>query len=393
MDVTRSWRSLVIALVGTLSLGAVALAQSPGASVPPGAESSAQPAVDLGRFAWFEVIGGDDRPESLCVGRYDGRVFEAQRAGPGSRLRAAGPVDGQILAWWRDGARSTLALVDTATGASRELLRTRRRITAAVFGPGTTFYYDTVDDRGAVLWKGDHGTQTVEPERVGRGTVVTRFALKASPDRSAVVIADRRGSDDRPDGTTFRVLDTATDIIRRVPGRAADLVGLLGDEVIVWDEHPMGWLSFPLRAIAPDGSDRLIVDQEGSFGAIVAAADGSPRLAFEGEDEAGRYTLSVVAAGPTALAEVRYAVDHGLSDPPIQLLWNDGIHGIESPGYVPLMPDSMAYQPRGEDLGSVPPSRLLVSLDGSGDIDLGVQPMGPTPDAGCWSPDGVPSAP
>lgn len=378
--VARLASTLVVIGTAALMGGEVrgSVAASPPASAPP----SDPAATDVGRFAWFESIGEEGGSQLLCVGRYDGRVFEAVRVRT-RRLRAAGPVDGWVLAWWSDGDGSTLRLVDTGTGTGRDLVRTRRSIVGAAFGPGATYYYDTVDDRRAIVWKGDLASDEA-PERVARGSSWEFGALKATPDRTAILITDIHPSDDPARMHSFRVLDTRTDSVRRVPGRAFEPVGLLGDEVVVWSEHPTGPITFPLRALAPDGTERIIVDDEGDYATIVGAVDGAPVLVFEGEDGAGRFTLSAIGPGPHATPALIHVADFPRStDQPAQILWSAQVNGIESPGYVALMPESRAYQPDIAPPGYARPSRLLVSLDGSGAIDLGVQPDALPADTGC----------
>lgn len=68
---------------------------------------------------------------------------------------------------------------------------------------------------------------------------------------------------------TYRILDVERRRLSVLPGRTYDdIVGMLGDELVVWEDTPMGALKLPLRAIARDGTSRRIADQDGWAAAI-----------------------------------------------------------------------------------------------------------------------------
>jgi hypothetical protein len=148
---------------------------------------------------------------------------------------------------------------------------------------------------------------------------------------------------------------------------------MLGDELVVWEDAPMGALKLPLRAIDRDGASRRIADQDGWAAAVYRAEDGSARLVYEGEDETGRHTLSVLEPGGST-GRVIYTGGPDPFDPPVQVVWRTQWMGIEVPGYVPVFPNAQVFL--GEEYvdtyGQHP--RVLVPLDGGEPITLAPQP-------------------
>ena len=116
------------------------------------------------------------------------------------------------------------------------------------------------------------------PRRIARLRAGEVSLLDGTVDgREVVVDSFRQGSP----GIRYRIIDTGTDHVTRLPGHGDDLVGMLGRELVTWSDNVMGALDFPLHAIALSGDKRVVVDGQGALVAIVPTADGEPRLVYE----------------------------------------------------------------------------------------------------------------
>jgi hypothetical protein len=129
---------------------------------------------------------------------------------------------------------------------------------------------------------------------------------------------------------------------------------------------------FPLIAIAPDGTDRVIVKDEGFYAAVYPGADGSARLVYDGHDAGQAYTISELAVGEHAASTVCVG-DGPWMDPPAALVRATPWTGIEVRGWMPVFPGGFVYlwDKYLDVFGDIP--RLLIDLDHGTTVDLGTQ--------------------
>lgn len=342
--------------------------QTPAATAEPTISPSQSPLpgdLDLAEIGWYHSANPGTGSFPFFVGRLDGRAFLALDAPSG--VQAAGPVGGKVLAWWDDGPESIVALVDTADGSSRELLRTDVFVNSVQFGADDEWYYVVRDKPGGRevlgIWKGSlQGGQT---DQVADGWADGGTTMTRSLDGDRIAVVSILGG-----SRVYRILETATDQVTVLPDHGhQDVVGFFGEELIVWVDTRMGALGYPLMAIAPDGSQRVIVEGEGYAAAIYPDAAGVPRLVFDGVDAELRHTISVLELGE-AEASVIYAEEDDLPFPRAQLVYKVG---MEVRGYAPVFPRGLPYDAEpGGAYRDVP--RLLVPFDGGPTVDVGPQP-------------------
>lgn len=364
-----SLRPCVALAVAALAL---TLVVNPFASAPSRAQA---PAADDHFGTWFQTVGTPGG-RTLYVGDLDG---PAHRVLSADLVQGAGPRRGRILVWWRDGTDWVVELVEGRSGARTELLRTRRPIAAAAFGLEDDWYYITENERGTST-RGLFRRRFAggKAQRIADGWTGSGTSMHPSTDGTTVAVSSYH-----PDDSTrsYRILDVGRRRLSVLPGHTyTDVVGLLGDELVVWEDTPMDALQLPLRVIAPDGSSRRIADQQGWAAAVYPAVDGSARLVYEGHDGSGRHTLSVLAPGE-ATGRVIYTGGTDWSEPQVQVVWRTQWMGIEVPGLVPVFPKAQVFlgEENLDEFGHLP--RVLVPLDGGDPV-----PIPPQPAVTRWGP-------
>jgi hypothetical protein len=352
------------AALGTIIIAVTGIATSPCRAQSPLASS------DQHFGAWFQTVGKRDPDgRALYVGDLEGRAHHVLSA---DAVQGTGPRGGRVLIWLRDGKRSVVELVEARSGARTELLRTERPIAAAAFGLDEDWYYIVENERGSST-RGLFRRRFAggKAQRVADGWAGSGTSMYPSTDGTTVAIASL---DPDSGSSTYRILDLERRRVSVLPGRTyKDVVGMLGDELVVWEDAPMDALKLPLRAIDRDGASRRIADQDGWAAAVYPALDGSARLVYEGIDETGHHTLSVLEPGGST-GRVIYSGGPDSFDPPVQVVWRTQWMGIEVPGYVPVFPNAQVFlgDEYLETYGHLP--RTLGPLDGGEPITLAPQP-------------------
>lgn len=348
----------------TPSASLPAASPSPLATPSPAPTAPGDETPDLAQAGWYHVENNDDGASfTLYVGRLDGRVHEALTAPSG--ILGSGPVDGKVLAYWRERGETVMVLVDTADGAVTELLRTSDRFGGAALHPsGEHWYWSplTVEDRIDGLWRrpvtGGPAERVMDHEWSGIGAMID-FAL----DGDRVAVSTFHFGDE---GYDYRFLDLASGDVSEVLGTGhRSPLGFLGRELVVYvADRGDAEIHLPLIAIDPDGSQRVIVDGEGTYATIVADAEGSPVLLHDSH-ETEAYRLYALADGEPE-AHLVYEGEGPSYEPPARMVASGNSQGIEVSGWIGVLPRGVAYirPDRLDERPDVP--RLLVNLaDGS----------------------------
>jgi hypothetical protein len=317
-------------------------------------------------MGWF-TLGGTVASEIryLYVGRFDGRAFRAVVAT--ESIEAAGPHQGRVLAWWRDGDRSVVALIDTADGSREIVLETDDIVDSASFGPDDDLYWVARDRReGArfVVWRRDLAGG--RRERVGRPFTGTIATMTASNDLRRVVVASIADDGVR----TFRLLDTRDGSMTRLPVDAPkDAIGVLGPDVLTYADDITD-RGVPVISISADGEVRTLA-HTAFLAEVYVDGAGEERLVVDAWAD-GQY--QVLAHGPGGsdpeVVHTAGVVNPTYAAPRLSLrFWGNG---NETHGWVPVLPGGMPLHDAATDVEEFRGmDRYLVSLDGTPIVDLG----------------------
>jgi hypothetical protein len=352
-------------------------------------EPSAEPAtrLELADMGWF-TLGGTPEGERqyLYVGRLDGKAYRAVVAD--GRIAATGPSQGRVLAWWRDGDRSVVVLVDTADGSSRVVLESDEVVDSAAFGPDNDFYWISRERDGAdnpTVWRSDlvgGNRERLDPSLSGTMAFMT-------PSDDLQHIAVWSISDDG--SRSYQVLDTDRRTMTAIPVDGfGDVIGFLGSQILVYAEDPTDE-GMPIVAISADGEARTLAHTQ-FVAAVYRDAEGTEHLVHDSSDH-GRYVVFEQTEDSTAArAMFAVAVADFFEGAP-RLMARHWGNGIETRGWVPILPGGGLLHDAStdaEEFSGV--DRLLVSLDGTTQVDLGPEPeVQPSVVEGRWGGDiGIP---
>jgi hypothetical protein len=328
---------------------------TPGATPPPGPGSA----------PWAQV--GDDGTgvHTLYVGTVGGPAREViTRDVP---IAISGPVDGRVLAWWREGDSSIIVLVETADGSRTTVARPTDNLGyAASLDPSGRFIYTAPyagGDRIAGLYR--MSVEGGKPERLADGWGASVAVMIWSLDGRWLAISDANGPE-----TVYRILDTRDDTMTIQRGSGiGDAFGFLGDELVGYLARGDGGITkYPLLALdVTTGKVRTVVEGDGgALGVIRPDMQGRPVLAYDMPDQDGQYTVRTTdGSGGSRLLYVSQddfgAAIFGESGTR-SLVKTDLWGGVESPGLVPVFTGGIPYVwPGGPNLED--PQRLMVGME------------------------------
>lgn len=326
-------------------------AQSPGPTGGPSVEQtprpSAQPrppvhASSQAFGGWFQYDMDQETMEGrLYVGTLDGPTHKVLST-DGVGIHASGPVNGLVIADWREDGRFAIAVFDTRTG-KRDTLRVSEKAVggAALSADGSGYYWYEGKSGGPFeLWferlDGTGGKRLADTIRS------TAPVLRQSLDGAWLVSYDWWLDDD-----AYTVVDVERGgSWELTPPVANEVLGILDDSLITYgttgEER-----AFPLVAVDLRSADvRGVVEGNGSFASVFGPPD-DPQLVWDAHDGDD---MLLLAAGPgDADPHTIYrATIRGVAHAP-RMVPVGSVSGVEAGGLVPLFPDAQVYLPDDRD--------------------------------------------
>lgn len=329
--------------------------------------SAEQP--DLAQMAWF-VWEEDELGDlmTLYVGRLDGRITQLMTLPSDALPSGARPVNGTMVAWWREGEETVVSQIDTADGSMNEMMRVDEYLVGEVDPQGQYFYWLAFEPDGnpSGLWRRPLAGGLTE-QILDSG--VTGYDLVFDHDGSRLLI--HGGTPGVPTAEDYRVLYVGSgDLIELLGTGHSTAVGFLGPDLVVYDHSISGELSFPLTAINPrDGSGRILVAQEGLGAAIYEGAEG-PQLIYGTAGPAGNYQVRAMHVGGEQ-GRVIYNSNESFREPgTASFMRRASGRGVEFNGWVPIFPAHFAYldEPVPDRVAGV--SWLLISLQNDSVVEI-----------------------
>jgi hypothetical protein len=277
----------------------------------------------------------------LYVGTLNGPTYKVLST-DGVGIHASGPVDGRVIADWREGDRYTIAVFDTATG-ERDTLR----VSATPLGGATL----SADGSGYYWYEGGFGgpfdlwsarLDGTDDERLVSDIPSTAPVLRQSLDGAWLVSYDWW-----LDSDAYTVVDVdrgeSWDL---TPPTANEVLGILGDSLVTYGTTAEE-RSFPLLAVdLRSGAERPVVVGNGSFASVFGPPD-DPQLvwdAYEGDD----MLLLASGVGGGSPSTIYRATARGAAPAP-RMVPAGSVSGVEAAGLVPLFPDAQVYLPDDPD--------------------------------------------
>jgi hypothetical protein len=291
---------------------------------------------------WFQYDMDQETMEGrLYVGTLDGPTHKVLST-DGIGIYASGPVNGLVIADWREDGRFTIAVFDTETGRRNTLRVSESPIGGATLSADGSGYYWYEGKFGGPfeLWferlDGTGGKRLVDAIRS------TAPVLRQSLDGAWLVSYDWWLDDD-----AYTVVDVEQGgSWELTPPVANEVIGILDDSLITY-----GTISeeraFPLVAVDLRSAEvRGVVEGNGSFASVFGPPD-DPQLvwdAYEGDD------MLLLAASPADKDPqlIYRATMRGVAHAP-RMVPVGSVSGVEAAGLVPLFPDAQVYLPDDSD--------------------------------------------